>query len=1028
MNRLFVIPAIFLLFALSAHAQEVPYFQQEVHYRIDAKLDDKLNQLQVMEELVYINNSPETLDYLFFNLWPNSHLNRETALSKQFIRLNNDRFYFAKAEELGGFLELDFQISGTSLDWSFDPDYLDIARIELPGPLAPGDSVRLEIPFLLQIPGSFSRIGHVGESYQMTQWYPKPAVYDRDGWHAMPYLDQGEFYSEFGSFDVSISLPANYLVGATGVLQNESEWEFLREEEAKSRAYLEEKKPEKMSLSAAKLLDTIPPSAERQKTIRYLAENVHDFAWFADKRFRVLHKDIELPSGKTIDGWVFFTLVEEWYWQDALTYLERAVLHYSELVGEYPWPQVTALQSALSAGGGMEYPMITVIGYAGDPQGLDEVITHEVGHNWFYGILGSNERRHAWMDEGLNSFHDQAYTIRYYDGLPGADYFLPGFIAKGSDLSFYEIAYLYFSRSGREQIADTHSDSLFSGAYYLAAYEKPARSLRHLEAYLGADAFREAIHTYYENWKFKHPDPADFQASLEQSAGESLDWFFDGFLYSTRVQDYRLSNAKVEGDTIWVTVQNRGQIPAPFPIAGIHQDSIVGLTWYPGFTGKRRLAFPNGDYEKLQLDPEFKTVEYYRVNNQAPVQNKLAVLGDFKLKFLTGIDHSVKRMIYWTPLVAWNDYDKWMFGLGIHNYSLVERQVEYGLFPMYSPLTNQLNGRTSIHFNSYFRDSDQFRRLRLGGVLQQFSNNYNWRDAYYQKYLMSRVYARLDLENPASRSGERYFQLSATRTSVERSRGIDEVESLRDDAVFLGLKYRSGLKQAINEVAWELNLESKVRSNHLLGSEPYLKVFGELTYNFTYQRFRDLQFRVFAGGFLSNAYRDRGLIFPWSIDLASQGAGDYLYDSYFFGRSDQAGPWWQQRMPGEGGFYSALPPAYRGQSGSTNNFLIAFNFLADLPKPMPRKLPIKPFFNMAYSDDARPIASEKTFGDQLWWEAGLSLEVFDGQLGLAFPLLVSSQLDALFDQNGQTAFYQRMSFTINLAGFNPVLLREKIAF
>jgi len=223
-------------------------------------------------------------------------------------------------------------------------------------PLKSGETIVIETPFTLQIPKSFSRLGHVGQSYQLTQWYPKPAVYDAEGWHPMPYLDQGEFYSEFGDFDVTITLPSNYVVGATGELQTASEVEFLNQK-AKQGAGMNF---EEMNQSA-----DFPPSDETTKTLNYTAKNVHDFAWFADKRFHVLKSGVTLASGKKVDTWAMFTDLEANLWKDATTYLDRSVKFYSEKVGEYPWSHATAVQSALSAGAGMEYPMITVIGESG---------------------------------------------------------------------------------------------------------------------------------------------------------------------------------------------------------------------------------------------------------------------------------------------------------------------------------------------------------------------------------------------------------------------------------------------------------------------------------------------------------------------------------------------------------------------------------------------------------------------------------------------------------------------------------------
>ena len=208
----------FLLFSTSLFAQQ-NYFQQEVNYKIDVQLDDEEHLLQGTIEIEYINNSPDELTEIYMHLWPNAYSTKETAFAQQELQNRSTKFYYAKKKDLGGLSKLDFMVDGSTIKWELDEKHPDIALLQLEEALPSGSRIVISTPFTLDIPASFSRLGHVKQSYQMTQWYPKPAVYDRKGWHPMPYLDQGEFFSEFGSFDVSISLPDNYVVGATGVLQ-----------------------------------------------------------------------------------------------------------------------------------------------------------------------------------------------------------------------------------------------------------------------------------------------------------------------------------------------------------------------------------------------------------------------------------------------------------------------------------------------------------------------------------------------------------------------------------------------------------------------------------------------------------------------------------------------------------------------------------------------------------------------------------------------------------------------------------------
>lgn len=305
------------------------YFQQEVNYKIHVSLNDKLHELNAFETIEYINHSPDTLSFIYFHLWPNAYSDNNTPLAQQLFRVNGKSALFNDLELRGYIDSLDFNINGLKARWNTLPAQPDVCRIELNEPLKAGDTILITTPFRVKIPkGVTSRLGHIGESYQISQWYPKPAVYDRDGWHPMSYLDQGEFYSEFGRFEVSITLPENYILGATGSLQNISEIEMLQQLSADSSW-----------LNSPHLVDpSFPVSSVQTKTLQYIAENVHDFAWFADKRFNVMMGKVILPgSGREVTTCVMFTNRQSNLWKDALQYVNDAIIWASATIGEYPY-------------------------------------------------------------------------------------------------------------------------------------------------------------------------------------------------------------------------------------------------------------------------------------------------------------------------------------------------------------------------------------------------------------------------------------------------------------------------------------------------------------------------------------------------------------------------------------------------------------------------------------------------------------------------------------------------------------------
>ena len=507
MRKLVLFFFFFFLFATTYTQQN--YWQQQVNYSIDVSLNDREHTLDGYERIEYINNSPDTLKFIWFHLWPNAYKNDKTAFTDQMLENGSTKFYFSNKEDKGYINRLDFKVNNVTAIVEDHPQHIDIVKIVLPSPLAPGQKASITTPFHVKLPYNFSRGGHDGQSYQATQWYPKPAVYDRKGWHPMPYLDQGEFYSEFGNFDVSITLPKNYVVAATGELQNAEEKEWLKTR----TSFTWEPVKGKEKTTGGQMKTTyqfFPESSKETKTLQYKQTNIHDFAWFADKRFTVNYDTCKLASGKVIDVYTYYYTHYKLVWEKSIHFSKNAVRHYSQFVGEYPYSIVQAVEGPKSFGGGMEYPTITVISSSNDGKGLDNTIAHEIGHNWFYGILATNEREYPWMDEGINSFYDNKYKSAKY----------------GKQVQLERLAFETKAVTKTDQPIELPSEKFSEANYNLVAYYKTAEWLRYLETELGTEVFNKAMQEYYRRWQFKHPQPEDFKKVLEESSGKNLDSTF----------------------------------------------------------------------------------------------------------------------------------------------------------------------------------------------------------------------------------------------------------------------------------------------------------------------------------------------------------------------------------------------------------------------------------------------------------------------------------------------------------------------
>ena len=523
MKKLLLLSSV-LLFVQAAFCQQ-PYWQQKTDYKITVSLHDADNSITGFEQINYYNNSPDTLNFIWIHLWPNAYKNDRTAFSDQLLENGRTDFYFSPENKKGYINRLSFKTDNVNAVTEDHPQHQDIVKLLLSEPLAPGKMVKIETPFHVKLPYNFSRGGHVEQSYQLTQWYPKPAVYDRTGWHEMPYLDQGEFYSEFGNFDVEITVPQNYIVAATGNLKNDEEKEWLILQSNKQPEKPAAKKDTK-TLAKTVVKPVVPASATTTKTLYFTQNNVHDFAWFADKTFIVKLDTAALPSGKIINVASYILPANTSLWKNSIAYIKKAISTKSKWLGEYPYDVVSVVDNASPTGGGMEYPTITLLNAGGSEKNLESVINHEVGHNWFYGILATNERTHPWMDEGMNTFYDKRYDAEEAIAVKKSTEKENTFINKRVPQYPEELLLHTVIKLKKDQPVNTASADFSALNYGLVAYEKTGLWLQKMERIVGRETFDKVMQAYYEKWKFKHPSPEDFKQTAEEISGKSLSDLF----------------------------------------------------------------------------------------------------------------------------------------------------------------------------------------------------------------------------------------------------------------------------------------------------------------------------------------------------------------------------------------------------------------------------------------------------------------------------------------------------------------------
>ncbi|MFK7786516.1 MAG: M1 family metallopeptidase [Crocinitomicaceae bacterium] len=984
--------SLFLVFLAPFLSFSQEYFQQEVNYTIDVRLDDTGHELFGQEEFEYINNSPDELNKIMIHLWPNAYSSGRTALADQQYHQGDEKLRLG-SDGLKGYIDsLDFRVNGSPVKWTIDEDHPDVCTLHLPFPLKSGEHISISTPFHVKIPsGSISRLGHIGQSYQVTQWYPKPAVYDKDGWHAMPYLNQGEFFSEYGSFDVRITLPKNYVVGATGDLQTESEVNFMNE--------LAEKTAKDLSSDKGRSTDNkFPKSSSEMKTIRFTQKNVHDFAWFADKRYWVLKGNIELPHSKrNVTSWALFTPNNWKLWQNAIEYINDGTYWYSKWNGDYPYNQVTAVDGTISAGGGMEYPNVTVIGNSSNAMQLEIVIVHEVGHNWFYGQLGSNERDHGWMDEGINTLNEMRYIqTKYPDNDNLSDMLFSGRMHldeldhhDSGDLSYRAIAWL-----GEDQPVETKSAEFTPINYGIIMYQKTGLLFFYLKDYLGEELFDQCAMEYYREWEFKHPSPGDMRASYEKTSGKDLGWLFDDLINTTRHLDYKLVRAKQTADGLSVKVRNVGKVDGPIEVNLIKDDKVIATEWAEPGTKTNEVIFAGEpSFDHIVIDYTKDIPEMVRSNNSIKSKGVLKKFERPKLEFIGGDNEPNRTNIFWAPAIGANVYDKFMLGVAVHNYGLVPEKWNYFIAPMYSFGRRSVSGVGELSYVT--QPKRLFKQSRIGLSVKSFKHSDNplfTDDAYFLSISPSWKVALGKREKKAVN-----YQQSLLIQGIYRQ---DRIVSTDFEHAGGFLQYDFNFKLPDHKI--DLRLRNDFFAN-VDGSQGMARARISANYKFRYLRKKQDRWVELRGFYGNQYYRNHptSASFPgafggyqWSMSLAgTDGQQDLFTEQYYFGRNEISGAWSQQRSENMGGFRST------SYYGTTDHWMLTGNAWIQLPY-------VPQIFGAFV--DAGVFSNGVSESTAVNMGVGMKL---GNTFGLYFPLWMSQELR---DSFGNSRYGEKIRFTFNL--------------
>ncbi len=536
MKNIFRLAAVVALFAFAkadSYAQNnTSYWQQHVDYKMEIDMDVNNYQYDGVQKLVYTNNSPDTLDKVFYHLYfnafqPGSEMDvRSRNIADPDGRVK-DRISKLKPDEIGYMRVNSLTQDGKSLQYDVAGTVLEV---KLAAPIAPGQSVTFDMEFKGQVPVQIRRSGRnnkEGVALSMTQWYPKMAEYDFEGWHADPYIAR-EFHSVWGDFDVKITIDGDYTIGGTGYLQNKNEIGHGYQDEGV--------KPGKMK--------------KGKLTWHFKAPKVHDFTWAADPDY--IHDRLTADNGVELHFLYKRNPEIAENWKKLQPKTAELLTYFNEHVGEYPYKQYSVIQGG---DGGMEYAMCTLITGEREFGSLFGVTAHEMAHTWFQFLLASNEAKHEWMDEGFTSYISGLAE----DEISGTN--APNPLA-GSYNGYYRLV-----ASGFEQPQTTHADRYNRNfAYGVAAYSKGAIFLSQLGYIIGKENLDKTLKKYFDDFAFKHPTPNDIKRTAEKVSGMQLDWYLQDWTQTTNTIDYAIKGVEEKDGKTEITLERIGLMPMPIDL------------------------------------------------------------------------------------------------------------------------------------------------------------------------------------------------------------------------------------------------------------------------------------------------------------------------------------------------------------------------------------------------------------------------------------------------------------------------------
>lgn len=818
-KTLFLVTFSVISMASSAQENSPSYWQQQIDYEMSITLKAPQDLLTGKQVITYTNHSPDTLQTLYFHLIPNALSSNKTPYVQQRIQESSRRLYFSDLSDRPSMTVEAIFSMGNPLNSEL-LRFNEFLKVHLKDPLAPGQHVVIETEFTVKLSQMDYRFGKHNDAYYNVYAYPKVCAYSSQGWHLDPYLYNGELFQNFGDYKVTLNTSPRTVVAATG-------------------NHIETAVTEKQQIQHV-----------------YEAYRVHDFAWVASDHFKTQTHSYFSDQGQPIHLEFYYHNKHEKEWESARDYLEDILDYYTGLIGAFPYEQLKVVAGM----SGMEYPGLVVVDGKSGQFRLEQGMLHEIGHQWFFAALATDQANHMWLDEGLCTYYEFEYLTRKYpetrifgldtDAFPnnfGHDllglFDLRDFDFKSSREALYQIL---ATKNVDQPIATTSQEFTYFN-YPFIGYLKASLLIEHLATTIGKNNFDEAIREYYEEWKFRHPKPQDFLNHLEKHSDLPLDWFKKA-LQTNHKFDPRI---KIKKGLPSVTTKDN----VPLKVH-LYQDSLLVEQVAINPPSKHLDISQNLDFNRIVVDPDRTIPDINRGNNARTFNGrKWAKEQSIRIRPIASINDPKTREIFFLPLIGYNTIDRTMPGFLLYDDPFRTLPLSYQLTPFYS--INQRSIRGSAKINYSITD-------RSGATRLSFEPTFNAYAGFRKIGISNALFIRNRNPKVSERIAFSVFHYAVDRSLLPQYAG----------------QYTLGNLQYSLDKS-NIIIKKSIRAQMETNFDTFIKVSLEPNYELQYLRNTYLSLRGFVGAMLNGNT-------PEVFDFYLSGSTDYAFREVFIDRGQRS--------------------------------------------------------------------------------------------------------------------------------------------